>query len=138
MSAVSKTVFDSDCVLSVIVKSLKFFFSGNEEAIVHDVFMKSNQVMGARKKMITSFGLIISCTDTIEDNLKIYFEECIETFILHGIWTAAVSYKDNVVPNNFPSSLCLTRPGAVFISCTPYFAIIRLPPTVFGTSIAEC
>ena len=98
-------MFDSDCVLSVIVKSLKFFFSGNKEVIVHDVFMKSNQVMGARKKMITSFGLIISYTDDIEDNLKIYFEECIETFILHGIWTAALSYKNNVFPNDFLSSL---------------------------------
>ena len=88
--------------------------------------------------MITSFGLIISCTDDIEENLKIYFEDCIEKFILHGIWTAELSYKDNVFPNDFSSSLCLTRPGAAFLSCTPYFAIIRLPPTVFGTSIAEC
>ena len=61
--------------------------------------MKSNNVLAARKNRITSFGLTISCPDNIEDELKIYFEECIETFLLRGVCMEASSYKNGQLPN---------------------------------------
>ena len=58
--------------------------------------------------------------------------------MLRGVWTEASSYENGQLPNEFSTTLFLTRPGAAFLSRTPSFAIIRLPPTIFGTSLAEC